>query len=67
MDLSEYLKSKNDELVKTIFSRKAAKDAKRHKLYTTSDSEAIVHLYEDFGVSMVEHLDGRYAFVVAAE
>jgi asparagine synthase (glutamine-hydrolysing) len=40
---------------------------KRHKLYTTSDSEAIVHLYEDHGVSMVEHLDGMYAFVVADE
>lgn len=39
--------------------------AKRHELYTTSDSEAIVHLYEDHGVSMVEHLDGMYAFVVA--
>jgi asparagine synthase (glutamine-hydrolysing) len=41
--------------------------AERHKLYTTSDSEAIVHLYEDHGVSMVEHLDGMYAFVVADE
>jgi len=40
---------------------------KKHKFYTTSDSEAIVHLYEDHGVSMVEHLDGMYAFVVADE
>jgi len=41
--------------------------AKQHKFYTTSDSEAIIHLYEDHGVSMTEHLDGMYAFVVADE
>jgi len=40
---------------------------KQHKFYTTSDSEAIVHLYEDHGTSMVEHLDGMFAFVVADE
>ena len=33
--------------------------SKQHKFYTTSDSEAIVHLYEDHGTSMVEHLDGH--------
>jgi len=49
------------------FPHLSAELAKRHKLYTTSDSEAIVHLYEDHGVSMVEHLDGMYAFVVADE
>jgi asparagine synthase (glutamine-hydrolysing) len=41
--------------------------SKQHKFYTTSDSEAIVHLYEDHGTSMVEHLDGMYAFVIADE
>lgn len=41
--------------------------SKEHQFYTTSDSEAIVHLYEDYGMSMVEHLDGMYAFVVADE
>jgi len=39
----------------------------RHQFYTTSDTEAIVHLYEDHGASMVEHLDGMYAFVIADE
>jgi asparagine synthase (glutamine-hydrolysing) len=39
--------------------------SKRHQFYTTSDTEAIVHLYEDHGASMVEHLDGMYAFAVA--
>ena len=39
--------------------------SKQHTFYTTSDSEAIVHLYEDHGASMVEHLDGMYAFAIA--
>jgi asparagine synthase (glutamine-hydrolysing) len=39
--------------------------AKQHELTTTSDSEAILHLYEDHGSSVVEHLDGMYAFVIA--
>ena len=41
--------------------------AKEHELTTTSDSEAILHLYEDHGSSVVEHLDGMYAFVIADE
>lgn len=41
--------------------------AKQHELTTTSDSEAILHLYEDHGSSVVEHLDGMYAFVIADE
>jgi asparagine synthase (glutamine-hydrolysing) len=41
--------------------------SKRHQFYTTSDTEALVHLYEDHGASMVEHLDGMYAFVIADE
>jgi len=39
--------------------------AKKHELTTTSDSEAILHLYEDHGSSVVKHLDGMYAFVIA--
>jgi asparagine synthase (glutamine-hydrolysing) len=41
--------------------------AKEHELSTTSDSEAILHLYEDHGSSVVKHLDGMYAFVIADE
>jgi asparagine synthase (glutamine-hydrolysing) len=41
--------------------------ARHHELTTTSDSEAILHLYEDHGSSVVEHLDGMYAFVIADE
>jgi asparagine synthase (glutamine-hydrolysing) len=39
--------------------------AGRHRLRTTSDSEAILHLYEEHGTGLVEHLDGMYAFAIA--
>ncbi len=37
----------------------------RHRFTTTSDSEAVLHTYEDHGVSVVNHLDGMFAFVIA--
>ena len=49
------------------FPHLRSKLSNQHQFYTTSDSEAIVHLYQDYGVSMVDHLDGMYAFVVADE
>jgi asparagine synthase (glutamine-hydrolysing) len=36
-----------------------------HQFSTTSDSEAILHLYEDYGSSLVDRLDGMYAFALA--
>lgn len=37
----------------------------RHQFRSLSDSEAILHLYEEFGPRAVEHLDGMWAFAVA--
>ncbi|MBI2894362.1 MAG: asparagine synthase B [Deltaproteobacteria bacterium] len=36
----------------------------RHRFHTRSDSEVILHLYEDKGPSCVRDLDGMFAFVV---
>jgi len=35
-----------------------------HEFYTDSDTEAIVHLYEDLGPRCVEKLNGMYAFAI---
>jgi len=37
---------------------------KGHSFRTKSDSEVIVHLYEEFGYDFVDQLDGDFAFVV---
>lgn len=36
----------------------------KHKFKTNSDTEVIVHLYEEFGSSFVKRLDGIFAFAI---
>jgi asparagine synthase (glutamine-hydrolysing) len=38
-----------------------------HRFRTQSDTEVIVHAYEQFGVQCVEHLDGMFAFAIYDE
>lgn len=39
--------------------------AERHSFTTTSDSEALLHGYEELGASIVNSLDGMFAFAIA--
>lgn len=40
-------------------------EALGHVFRTSSDTETIVHAYEQYGESCVEHLDGMFAFAIA--
>lgn len=35
-----------------------------HKFYTRSDTETVVHLYDEFGTNCVDHLRGMFAFAI---
>ncbi|HWA98650.1 MAG TPA: asparagine synthase (glutamine-hydrolyzing), partial [Pirellulales bacterium] len=39
-------------------------EARGHRFATHSDTEAIVHAYEEYGPSCVEHLRGMFAFAI---
>jgi asparagine synthase (glutamine-hydrolysing) len=40
---------------------------KGHKFKTRSDSEVVLHLYEEYGMAFVEHLNGQFSFVLYDE
>ncbi|MFH1784734.1 MAG: asparagine synthase (glutamine-hydrolyzing) [bacterium] len=39
-------------------------EKKGHRFYTKTDTEAIVHLYEDYGIDCVKYLRGMFAFAL---
>lgn len=39
-------------------------ESRGHRFRTRTDSEILLHLYEDYGVDCVHHLRGEYAFVL---
>jgi asparagine synthase (glutamine-hydrolysing) len=43
---------------------RAALERKGHRFSTQSDAEIVVHLYEEYGTSCLDHLRGEFAFVL---
>jgi asparagine synthase (glutamine-hydrolysing) len=64
--------SNEDETVWIVFNgeiynyRELRRDLVRrgHRFRTNSDTEVIVHAYEEFGEKCVDHLDGMFAFAI---
>ncbi|MDE2402851.1 MAG: asparagine synthase (glutamine-hydrolyzing) [Burkholderiales bacterium] len=53
----------NGEIFNHIELRQALEQA-GHRFYTHSDTEVIVHLYEQYGERFVDHLNGQFAMAV---
>lgn len=53
----------NGEIYNYAALRKSLLD-RGHEFYTSTDTEVIVHLYEEYGEECVQHLRGMFAFAI---
>lgn len=64
-----------DETVWTVFNGEIYNypelrqelESKGHRFYTNSDTECLVHLYEEYGSAFVSHLRGMFAYAIYDE
>ena len=61
-----------DETIWTVFngeiynfiSLRQKLESSGHHFYTRTDTEVLVHLYEEYGLNCLSHLDGMFAFAI---
>lgn len=47
-----------------FIEQRALLEAKGHRFSTHADTEVLVHLWEEYGEAMLDHLDGQFAFAL---